>query len=391
MTDSSKKIVTVLGARPQFIKAAVVSRAIRAETGLDERIVHTGQHYDRRMSQVFFDELGLSEPSHDLRIGSGPHGEQTGRMLARLEAVLLEERPHAVLVYGDTNSTLAGALAAAKLRIPVAHVEAGLRSFDRHMPEEINRKVTDTLSSLLLCPTRRAVDQLAEEGITRGVHLVGDVMYDSAMQLAEAARERVDPLRAHGLHPGGYVLMTCHRAANTDDPTRLGQILLAAHRVAETLPVLFPVYPRTRKQLAVVDPPPHPNVHMVPPVSYLEMLLLERKAALILTDSGGVQKEAFFFGVPCVTMRDETEWVETIETGANRLAGADTERIVEAARAQLNRAQLNRAQLNRTEPLPDAAPYYGNGRAAKHVAELVARLVGQPDHEYCRVRETHQH
>jgi UDP-N-acetylglucosamine 2-epimerase len=356
MTDSSRKIVTVLGARPQFIKAAVVSRAIRAETGLDERIVHTGQHYDHRMSQVFFDELGLPEPSHDLQIGSGPHGEQTGRMLARLEAVLLEERPHAVLVYGDTNSTLAGALAAAKLRIPVVHVEAGLRSFDRHMPEEINRTVTDTLSSLLLCPTRRAVDQLAGEGITRGVHLIGDVMYDSAMQLAETARQRVDPLRAHGLHPGGYVLMTCHRAANTDDPTRLGQILLAAHRVAETLPVLFPVHPRTRKQLAVVDPPPHPNV-------------------------GGVQKEAFFFGVPCVTMRDETEWVETIETGANRLAGADTERIVEAARAQ----------LNRTEPLPDAALYYGNGRAAEHAAELIARLVGQPDHEYCRVRETHQY
>jgi UDP-GlcNAc3NAcA epimerase len=356
------ELISVVGARPQFIKAAILSEALRELPDVDERIVHTGQHYDRRMSQVFFDELGLAEPCWNLGVGSASHGEQTGRMLAGIEEILLAQRADAVLVYGDTNSTLAGALAAAKLEIPVVHVEAGLRSFNRRMPEEINRVVADRLSSLLLCPTTAAVDNLTREGIRDGVHLVGDVMYD-CLQRFDGIAPSTSTLRSdHGLTRGEYVLMTCHRAENTDSQSRLAQIVLAANQVAGTLPVLFLVHPRTRKAIAALDVTAEPSVRMAEPASYLEMLALEREAALVLTDSGGVQKEALFYRVPCVTMRDETEWVETVESGANRLAGADADRIVEAVEAQ----------LARQDPVPDHAEYYGSGRASRRSAKLIA-------------------
>jgi UDP-GlcNAc3NAcA epimerase len=315
------------------------------------------------MSQVFFDELGLAEPCRNLDVGSGSHGEQTGRMLAGIEEILLAQRADAVLVYGDTNSTLAGALAAAKLQIPVVHVEAGLRSFNRRMPEEINRVVADRLSSLLLCPTTAAVDNLTREGIRDGVHLVGDVMYDCLQRFDEIAPSTSTLRSDHGLTRGEYVLMTCHRAENTDDRDRLRRIMQAANRVARIMPVLFPVHPRTREAIAAIDVTAQAGLCLAQPVSYLEMLALEREAALILTDSGGVQKEAFFYGVPCVSLRDETEWVETVETGANRLAGADTERIVEAVEAQ----------LARQHPLPDAAEHYGGGEASRRAAELIGQ------------------
>ena len=324
--------------------------------------MHTGQHYDRQMSQVFFDELGLAEPSWNLGVGSASHGEQTGRMLTRLEAILLRHRPDAVLVYGDTNSTLAGALAAAKLQIPVVHVEAGLRSFNPRMPEEINRVVTDRISNLLLCPTSAAVSNLAAEGIREGVHRVGDVMYDCLERFDAAAPFTQTLQDTYALRRREYVLMTCHRAENTDSRDRLERIVRAANRLAATLPVLFIVHPRTRKAIAALDVTAEPNLRMAEPVSYLEMLALQREAALILTDSGGMQKEALFYRVPCVTMRDETEWVETVESGANRLAGADADRIVDAARAQ----------LARQEPVPDHADYYGRGKASQRSAELIA-------------------
>jgi len=324
--------------------------------------VHTGQHYDRQMSQVFFDELGLPEPSWNLGVGSGSHGEQTGLMLTQLEEILLSRHPDAVLVYGDTNSTLAGALAAAKLQIPVFHVEAGLRSFNRQMPEEINRVVADRISALLLCPTPTAVGNLAAEGIRDGVHLVGDVMYDCLERFDEAAPFTQALEDAYSLRRREYVLMTCHRAENTDNQARLAEIVRAANRLAATLPVLFIVHPRTRKAIAALDVAAEADLRMAEPVSYLQMLALEREAALILTDSGGMQKEALFYRVPCVTMRDDTEWVETVESGANCLAGAVADRIVEAAEAQLRRA----------DPLPDAAAYYGGGKASRRCAKLIA-------------------
>ena len=314
------------------------------------------------MSQVFFDELGLAEPSWNLGVGSASHGEQTGRMLAGIEEILISQHADAVLVYGDTNSTLAGALAAAKLQIPVIHVEAGLRSFNRRMPEEINRVVADRLSSLLLCPTPIAVSNLAAEGIGDGVHLVGDVMYDCLQRFDDAAPFTRTLQDTYGLRRREYVLMTCHRAENTDSPTRLAGIVRAANQVAGTLPVLFIAHPRTRKAIAALGVTADANLRMAEPVSYLEMLALEREAALVLTDSGGVQKEALFYRVPCVTMRDETEWVETVESGANRLTGADADRIVEAVEAQ----------LARPDPVPDHAQYYGSGKASQRSAKLIA-------------------
>lgn len=356
------KVLTVVGARPQFVKAAIVSRAVGERLEIDECIVHTGQHYDERMSQVFFDDLGIPAPEYNLRVGSGSHGRQTGQMLERIEAVLLKETPNAVLVYGDTNSTLAGALAAAKLHIPIVHVEAGLRSFNRRMPEEINRVLTDHVSKLLLCPTEQSVENLRREGIVKGVHLVGDVMYDSALFFVQAAESRIDPVADLGIVPKNYILMTCHRAENTDDPKRLAQIISAANTLAERLPIVFPVHPRTRRLLESLRLEVHENLRMLEPVSYFETLMLERHAALLLTDSGGMQKEAFIFGTPCVTMRGETEWRETVEVGANLLADADAAAIVSAARKQLIREEL----------IPPAAPFYGEGQAADRVAQILS-------------------
>ncbi len=341
------RVVSIVGARPQFIKAAVVSRALRQ--GHTEVLVHTGQHYDANMSAIFFDELDIPPPDVHLGVGSGPHGEQTAAMLTGIEGVLLRERPDWVLVYGDTNSTLAGALAAVKLGIPVAHVEAGLRSFNRAMPEEINRVVADHLSVLLLCPSQTAVDNLAAEGIRRGVRLVGDVMADALAVAAARAHSHSAVLTRLGIREGGYVLATVHRAENTDDPSRLGDILRALDALGE--PVLFPVHPRTRKAIEALGHRPAGNVRYLEPVGYLDMVRLEQSARLILTDSGGVQKEAYWLGVPCLTLREETEWVETVQAGWNVLVGTDPVRIQHTARSLL----------------PPAArpPLYGDGRAAE--------------------------
>jgi len=323
------KIVTVVGARPQFIKAAPVSKALRA-VGHKEFLVHTGQHYDYGMSQVFFDELQIPAPDVNLGIGSGSHGEQTGRMLMAIEAALLAESPDWVLVYGDTNSTLAGALAAVKLHVPVAHVEAGLRSFNREMPEEHNRVLTDHCADRLFCPTQTAVDNLAREGIQKGVHLVGDTMYDAVLQFGDIAQQRSTILETLRLEAKRYLLATVHRPYNTDAPQNLRNILTALGEL--DAPVIVPVHPRTRGRISELDGfAPPDNLRLIEPVGYLDMLMLLQNARLLLTDSGGMQKEAFFLAVPCITLRPETEWVETVEAGWNVLVGADRHKIVQAA------------------------------------------------------------
>lgn len=318
------KIVTVLGARPQFIKASVVSHALTRRGGVSEVVVHTGQHFDANMSDVFFNELGMTRPAYELGVHGGHHGEMTGRMLVGIERILIDERPDIVLVYGDTNSTLAGALAAAKLDIPIAHVEAGLRSFNMRMPEEINRILTDRVSQWLFAPTIDAVRHLVAEGTdTTRIHEVGDVMYDVALHHGGRSAGRVsNAIDRLGLAGRGYLLATVHRAENTDNRDRLAVIVDAFCAISRTLPVVWPVHPRTRRTLEreglVVGM--RGDVRLLDPLGYLDMLQLERSAAVIATDSGGVQKEAFFHGVPCVTLRDETEWVELIDAGWNRLA-----------------------------------------------------------------------
>ncbi|HMA35646.1 MAG TPA: UDP-N-acetylglucosamine 2-epimerase (non-hydrolyzing) [Chloroflexia bacterium] len=354
------KIVTVVGARPQFIKAAPLSRALRARPGVQEVLVHTGQHYDDAMSAVFFRELDLPAPDYNLGVGSGSHAQQTAAMLIALETLLGHETPAGLVIYGDTNSTLAAALAAAKLGVPIAHVEAGLRSYNRAMPEEINRVVADSLATLLFCPSPGAAQNLAREGITAGVHVVGDVMYDAVLQAAARAATTVAPdlLARLGLTPGGYLLATVHRAGNTDDPARLRAIVAALNALTE--PVLFPVHPRTAKALAALPVALAPHIRRVPPVSYLEMIALEQHARLILTDSGGVQKEAYWLAVPCLTLREETEWVETVEQGWNRLVGADPAQI--------------RAGVAGFRPAGVPPPLFGDGQAAAHIAALLAAV-----------------
>lgn len=325
------KIVTVVGARPQFIKAATVSRALAAIDGFTELIVHTGQHYDANMSDVFFEELDIPAPARHLGIGSGTHGAQTGRMLEAVEAVLLEERPDLLLVYGDTNSTLAGALAATKLHIPVAHVEAGLRSFNRRMPEEVNRVLTDHIGMMLFAPTRTAMTNLAAEGIDENrSYLVGDVMFDAAVFYADKAERESTVLDELGLKEDEYILATAHRAENTDDPVRLDAIFTGLAEAASDLPIVMPLHPRTQAALRndgtlgdALD-----RIHVIPPAGYLDMVTLESHARLIVTDSGGVQKEAFFYRVPCMTLREETEWVELVELGWNRLVAPTAPDVV---------------------------------------------------------------
>jgi UDP-GlcNAc3NAcA epimerase len=331
------KVLTVVGARPQFVKAAAVSRAFQACTpGVREVIVHTGQHFDQNMSDVFFEEMQIPRPQHQLALGGLGHGAMTGRMMESLEGILQQEQPDWVLVYGDTNSTMAGALAAVKLHIPVAHVEAGLRSFNRAMPEEINRVVTDHVASLLFAPTDAAVRNLATESIT-GDKVVrsGDVMVDASLFYSARADGRM--LQRLGLQPGGYFLATIHRAENVDEPERLATIVRALARCAAELPLVLPIHPRTRKALdargllALVDPA---RLRLIDPVGYLDMVQLEKDARVVLTDSGGVQKEAYVFGVPCVTIRGETEWVELLDCGANRLVPPTSEEaVVQAALA----------------------------------------------------------
>ena len=310
-------VLTIVGARPQFIKAAPVSAAL-ARAGLREVLVHTGQHFDENMSDRFFTELGIPAPAHHLGIHSLGHGAMTGRMLEAIEAILPTENPDWLLVYGDTNSTLAGALAAAKLHVPVAHVEAGLRSFNRRMPEEINRVLTDHVSRLLFCPTVTAVENLRREGIVAGVHAVGDVMYDSTLMAAGLSRQRSTILRDRGLTARNYAVATVHRAENTDDPERLARVLRWLEDAAVDRPIVMPVHPRTRALINRAGWCPS-GILLLPPLGYLDMTMLTSNAAAVFTDSGGLQKEAYFHRVPCVTLRDETEWVETIEAGWNRL------------------------------------------------------------------------
>jgi len=326
------KIVTVIGARPQFIKASAVSAVIAARGGLREVVLHTGQHFDAGMSDVFFSDLDMPPPDHHLGIHGGGHGEMTGRMLIGIEKVLLAERPDAVLVYGDTNSTLAGALAAAKLRVPVAHVEAGLRSHNMAMPEEVNRILADRVSWWLFAPTELARENLLREGAApERIDLVGDVMYDVALRSGGKARAGGGPPERLCLTPGGYVLATVHRAENTDCPGRLEVIVDALEAIGRTLPVVWPLHPRTRGVLREAGRLESlaGRVLLIEPVGYLEMVRLEKFAGVVATDSGGVQKEAFFHGVPCVTLRDETEWVELVESGWNRLAPPTDPRSLE--------------------------------------------------------------
>jgi UDP-N-acetylglucosamine 2-epimerase len=393
------RILSIVGNRPQFIKSAPLSLALRDRA--EEVVLHTGQHYDHDLSQVFFDELGLEPPKHRLEAGSGSHAEQIARMLPGIEAAVLEEQPGIVLVYGDTNSTLAGALAASKLRVPIAHVEAGLRSFDRAMPEELNRVLVDRVSSLLFAPSETAVSNLKNEGITDGVHDVGDVMLDANLRLAPIARERSEALELAGVEAGGYALVTVHREANTREPA-LGRIVEGLNALEE--PMVFPLHPRTAGEIesqglqlaghvrpgppagyldfaALASPvvfPVHPRtrarleaaglidrlagVTLVAPLGYLDFLELTRQARAILTDSGGVQKEAYWYEVPCVTLRENTEWVETVEAGWNRLVGTDPSAIATAARE--------------ARPGAEHPPLYGDG----HAADLIADVLCTMDH-----------
>ncbi|EDY85652.1 UDP-N-acetylglucosamine 2-epimerase [gamma proteobacterium HTCC5015] len=357
------KILTIIGARPQFIKASVVSRAIKKSSGIEEVVVHTGQHFDQNMSDVFFDQLDISPPDYQLDIHGGSHGSMTGKMLESLEAVMLETRPDRVLVYGDTNSTLAGALAAAKLHIPVAHVEAGLRSFNMKMPEEINRIVTDQVSDLLFCPTQEAVKNLSTEGFDhKPVHImnVGDVMQDAAILFANHASV---PKGLQGEE--GFVLATLHRAENTDNCDRLSSIVEALNRVHEKVTkVILPLHPRTRA--CIKKQGLSLNVETIDPVGYFQMVGLLSACGLVLTDSGGVQKEAYFFNKPCVTMRDQTEWVELIEVGANVLAGADSGRIFDGVVENLGRT------------IEDTNELYGGGRASGRIVQELLDKANAP-------------
>jgi UDP-N-acetylglucosamine 2-epimerase len=349
------KIVSIVGARPEFIQATPVSRAMRASGHHQEILVHTGQHYDYVMSQTFFDELGIPAPDYNLEVGSGAHGKQTGEILARLEDMLLNEKPDLVIVRGDTNSTLAGALAASKLHIPSAHIEAGERSYDRHMPEEINRLVADSVADLHFCVSQTAVKQLAAEGITRAVYWVGDVMLDASLQNRPIARQKSDVLTRLMLQPKQYALVTVHRAANTDDPVRLQKIVESLNRADET--IVFPVHPRTRKALAHIGAQFATHVQLTEPLGYFDMTMLEENARLIATDSGGVQREAYFMRVPCVTLRDETEWIETVAAGWNKLVGVEPECVLAAWR--------------NFKPPDTQAPIFGDGTAGQRIAQIL--------------------
>jgi UDP-N-acetylglucosamine 2-epimerase (non-hydrolysing) len=352
------KIVSIIGARPQFIKSAPLSRQIRKKH--EEILVHTGQHYDPCLSEIFFRELDIPEPEINLGIGSGSQGEQTGRMIIAVESALQKISPDLVIVYGDTNSTLAGAIAASKLPIPIAHVEAGLRSFDQRMPEEINRIVTDRVSTLLFCPTRTSTENLAREGIRDGVHLVGDVMADALKYNAALAEKNSGILETLGISPHEYLVATIHRQSNTDIRENLVKILEAFGRLGETL--IFPAHPRTVKYLKLYGLDRHlpENIRLIPPVGYLDMIKLMAHARKILTDSGGIQKEAYLLKVPCITLRENTEWVETVEDGWNVLAGTDVDRIV--------------GMVKTFTPVHPQRELFGGGNASSKISEILDRM-----------------
>ena len=350
------KIISIVGARPEFIQATPVSRALRKNH--QEILVHTGQHYDYLMSQTFFDELGIPAPDYNLEVGSGSHAGQTAEILVRFEEVVLTEKPDLVIVRGDTNSTLAGALVASKLHIPTVHIEAGERSFDRRMPEEINRLVADQLSSAYFCVSQTAVSQLAKDGITKNVFWVGDVMLDANISNRPLARQKSTILSKLELVPGQYSLVTVHRAANTDDPARLANIVKALSKVDET--VIFPVHPRTRGVLQNLNAQFGENVRLIEPVGYYDMMVLEENARMIATDSGGVQREAYFMRKPCLTLRDETEWTETVQVGWNKLVGVDVETI------------LN--EWKNFTPPAEQPPIFGNGTAGEKIANILGEI-----------------
>ena len=371
---SKFKIATIVGARPQFVKASIFGTRLREyirdqnKAIMEEVLIHTGQHYDFGMSQMFFDQLKIPAPSYNLNVGSGRHGEQTANMLKGVENVLLKERPCLVVVFGDTNSTLAGALAAAKLNMIVAHVEAGLRSYNRLMPEEINRIITDRLSELLFCPTKTSVLNLQKEGISEGVHQVGDIMLDVFLEHRDLALRESRVLDAYRLKPGSYCLATIHRQENTECPDRLRNIFSAFAELANAeCPFIVPLHPRTRNVLMSNRRSAPKNAHVIltPPLAYLDMLALEIRARAILTDSGGVQREAYFANVPCLTLRNETEWPETTIDNRNILAGTEAEGIIRAF-----------GKLAPTLP-PALTPFFGDGKASEKIVEIISQLVRQ--------------
>ena len=374
------RIVSIVGARPQFVKLAPLIRAIeerRRTDDLEHLILHTGQHYDTGLSHIFFEELRLPQPDFNLEVGSGPHGQQTGQMLEKIEQVLLQTAPAMVLVFGDTNSTLAGALAASKLRLPVAHIEAGLRSFNRAMPEEINRIVADHASDLLLAPTPAAMENLTREGLGDKSVLTGDIMYEAVLLSLEVARAKSDLLARFGLRPGAYGLVTLHRAENTDDPQRLRRLLEAFNAIAANdLPLILPLHPRTARQLSAqcADWVAHPRLQVIEPLGYFEILQLLDHARVTLTDSGGLQKEAFFVGCPCVTLREETEWIETVEGGGNVLTGADPERIFAAL--ALWKGQYPRGGADFSS---NVRKFFGQEHVSTAILDAVSGFVEQRD------------
>lgn len=361
---TSFTVLTVVGARPQFVKAAALSPWLRATGFIEESIVHTGQHFDHAMSDVFFHEMGIPNPTVNLGIGGGTHGQNTGRMIEGLERVFMERQPDAVLVYGDTDSTLAAAVAASKLGLRLAHVEAGLRSFRRAMPEEINRVLTDHVSDVLYAPSSRAVELLAKEGIVgEKVVNAGDVMFDVVKRFSSLAQERSDVLERLGVNSQGYQLLTLHRKENVDDPALLRRVLDAIGEAAQ--PTVFLVHPRTAKMLAEFQIQVSPLIQLVDPVGYLDMIRLIQNCSLVLTDSGGLQKEAYFLGRPCITLRDETEWTELVDIGANMLVGTDPARITQALES-----------MKIMDDVPGGI--YGQGHAAETIAlDLLARLKGE--------------
>lgn len=350
------KILTILGARPQFIKAAPVSRVLRKY--FQEKIIHTGQHYDANMSDIFFEELHIPKPDYHLGVGSGSHGKQTGEMLSKIEEIVLDEKPDYLMVYGDTNSTLAGALVAAKLHVPVIHIEAGLRSFNKKMPEEVNRIMTDHISEFLFCPTDTAVENLEKENISRNVFNTGDVMYDAVLYNKELAEEKSTILEQEGLAAKDYHLITIHRAENTDDLKNMENILTALANIDKVK--VWPIHPRTKNKIASygLNLEEVPNLKVIEPVGYLDMLKLEANAAKIITDSGGVQKEAYFMNVPCITVREQTEWVETLEENANILTGTDSEKILAAVQMEVT---------------PIYKELFGDGKASEKIADLISK------------------
>ncbi|QDP39293.1 non-hydrolyzing UDP-N-acetylglucosamine 2-epimerase [Radiobacillus deserti] len=359
------KILTVVGARPQFIKSAMISKEIQKSEEIQEVVLHTGQHYDTNMSEVFFKQLQIPEPAYYLGVGSGPHGKQTAVMLTEIEAIMEAIQPDIVLVYGDTNSTLAGSLAASKLHLPIAHIESGLRSYNKKMPEEINRLITDHLSQWLFCPSAFAMENLRKEGITKGVYVTGDIMYDAVLHFKDIALKESTILNDLELSKKDYNLATIHRAENTDDPEKLSSILKALQQL-ET-PTVLPLHPRTKKKIEQFNLTPFlsSSILVVEPLNYFDMLAITSQAKLVLTDSGGLQKEAFMLEVPCLTLREETEWTETIKTGWNQLVGTDTKKIIQFA-----------TSIRAPKEHP---PLFGTGKAADEIIQILKRCFEKKD------------